>query len=133
MKASDFSCCNSSHRDAAKVNCSNNSLTIMNPTFPHEDTTNCFQSRIWLLHSRVGPDKCETIKYKLSCGLSAAEVPVLIKAECWKHSNISLKCWFFFPPPKPFIWLKLSVQKKITCKFVLMSCPKWEWLPSQHA
>lgn len=99
VKASDFSCCNSSHRDAAKVNCSNDSLTIMNPTFPHEDTTNCFQSRIWLLHSRVGPDKCETIKYKLSCGLSAAEVPVLIKAECWKHSNISPKCCllFFFP------------------------------------
>jgi len=79
VKASDFSFSNSSHRDAVKVNCSKDSLTIMNPTFPHEDTTNCFQSRIWLLHSRVGPDKCETIEYKLSCGQSGAEAPVLIK------------------------------------------------------
>lgn len=80
VKANDFNFSNSSHRDAVKQNCSEDSLTIMNPTFLHEDTTNCFQSRIWLLHSRVGPDKCKTIECKLSCELSEAEVPVLIKA-----------------------------------------------------
>lgn len=55
-------------------------LTVMNPSFSLEDTTNCCQSRIWLLHSRVGPDKCKTMEYKLSCGLSEAKVPELIKA-----------------------------------------------------
>lgn len=32
------------------------------------------------MHSRLGPDKCKTMEYKLSCGLSEAKVPELIKA-----------------------------------------------------
>lgn len=80
VKVSDISFSNSSYRDAMKQNCSKHSVTMMKPTFTHEDTTNCFQSRIWLLHSRAGPDRCETVEYKLFCGLSEAEVPVLIKA-----------------------------------------------------
>lgn len=80
VKASDFSFLNPFHRDAVKVNCSKDSFTIMNPTFPHEDTTNCFQSRIVLLHSRVGPDKCKTVEYKMSCGLGETEVAELVRA-----------------------------------------------------
>lgn len=56
------------------------SLTVMNPSFPLEDTANCCKSRIWLLNHTVGPDKCKTIAYKLSCGLSEAKVPESIKA-----------------------------------------------------
>lgn len=76
MKASDFSFSNSSHEDAVKVNCSKDFLTVMNPTFPHEDTTDHFQSRIWLLQSRGGPDKCKTI----STGCLAESEAELMKA-----------------------------------------------------
>lgn len=81
VKASDFSFSNSSRKDTVNVNCSKDTPTVMNPSFPHEDTTACFQSRIWLLHSRVCPDRCKTIE-STSClaVLSEAEVPELIKA-----------------------------------------------------